>query len=579
MPPGKQSKKREVFNLNLRWIKLPCDIYDNMEIRCIEKLERGYAYETCWTKLMCLAGKINDHGKIHFSNRKKMISIDEIATAINMPQDIVEEAICIFDSYGMITYNSESGLVIECYDRMQNNSAEDDDFFNENGAPDKEECRDGAKPSEANARDSSAANKRLKDMTAAERTEYYRISKRKYRSKEKNRESIAEKEPFESKDVSNDDVAITDNDFAKKRVISDNVLKNSDNVLNDVLNNSDNVLNPPKNIFIEENRREEIRIDEIREEKTRIENNSLSFNESERDKVLKNSSKQGINDDSLTLPFADDNNGSREEAEISEAGADIVNSSGEDSPDIAGGEEAEIKADTTSHPLADGDNKADTNSGNNAKFAENKYSHPLAAPKSGGKKKQYGFVNNVLLSEWEYSELKRTLGERADTLIDELSSYIAGSGDKYKSHYYTLLRWAKNSRNNEQNSAPVYDYRLKGGFLGGNAQFGDGTMGGVGQSGFADGTMGGVGQNGYGGKGGNSGFGGNGGFSTENNHGGKGAFGGYSSQQNKNSTQKKSNEQHRYGDFDPEEAFRRALERTEMEFAELNAELKTNKGE
>ena len=55
-------------------------------------------------------------------------------------------------------------------------------------------------------------------------------------------------------------------------------------------------------------------------------------------------------------------------------------------------------------------------------------------------KRLYGECQNVKLTEDEYNKLveKNYIG-----LIDELSLYIASKGDKYKSHYATILQWAK----------------------------------------------------------------------------------------------------------------------------------------
>lgn len=59
-------------------------------------------------------------------------------------------------------------------------------------------------------------------------------------------------------------------------------------------------------------------------------------------------------------------------------------------------------------------------------------------------KNNYGEFENVLLTEEEYLKLETLYNkENADALIEELSSYIESSGKKYKSHYATLLNWAK----------------------------------------------------------------------------------------------------------------------------------------
>ena len=56
----------------------------------------------------------------------------------------------------------------------------------------------------------------------------------------------------------------------------------------------------------------------------------------------------------------------------------------------------------------------------------------------------YGEFNNVKLKPEEYLKVVNQYGEdKANALIEELSSYIASSGKRYKSHYATLLGWAR----------------------------------------------------------------------------------------------------------------------------------------
>ena len=56
-------------------------------------------------------------------------------------------------------------------------------------------------------------------------------------------------------------------------------------------------------------------------------------------------------------------------------------------------------------------------------------------------KRAYGKLNNVLLTDKEYSELKSKFGNGLDSKITSLSLHIGSEGDKYKSHYATILKW------------------------------------------------------------------------------------------------------------------------------------------
>ena len=59
-------------------------------------------------------------------------------------------------------------------------------------------------------------------------------------------------------------------------------------------------------------------------------------------------------------------------------------------------------------------------------------------------KEKYGEFNNVLMTAEEYLKLESLYGtDNTRTLIEELSGYIESTGKRYKSHYATLLNWAK----------------------------------------------------------------------------------------------------------------------------------------
>lgn len=64
------------------------------------------------------------------------------------------------------------------------------------------------------------------------------------------------------------------------------------------------------------------------------------------------------------------------------------------------------------------------------------------------KKEKYGEFQNVLLTPNEYTRLTEQYGEEpAVALIEELSGYIESTGKRYKSHYATLLNWARRKIN------------------------------------------------------------------------------------------------------------------------------------
>lgn len=64
-------------------------------------------------------------------------------------------------------------------------------------------------------------------------------------------------------------------------------------------------------------------------------------------------------------------------------------------------------------------------------------------------KEKYGQFENVLLTNDEYQKLKERFPDY-DEKIENLSGYIASKGDKYKSHYATILNWSRKDDKQER---------------------------------------------------------------------------------------------------------------------------------
>lgn len=63
-------------------------------------------------------------------------------------------------------------------------------------------------------------------------------------------------------------------------------------------------------------------------------------------------------------------------------------------------------------------------------------------------KEKFGEFENVFLSADEFQKLKLKLGSETEGYIERLSSYIASSGKRYKSHYATILSWTQKDAKN-----------------------------------------------------------------------------------------------------------------------------------
>ena len=94
---------------------------------------------------------------------------------------------------------------------------------------------------------------------------------------------------------------------------------------------------------------------------------------------------------------------------------------------------------------ADGDTREGSQNVSDGDTAANLESRPSADTKiTEPAKNTYGEFGNVKMTTAEFEKLVQAEGaERANALIEELSSYLASSGKRYKSHYATLLNWGR----------------------------------------------------------------------------------------------------------------------------------------
>lgn len=77
--------------------------------------------------------------------------------------------------------------------------------------------------------------------------------------------------------------------------------------------------------------------------------------------------------------------------------------------------------------------KTNTKLNTNSKTKENK--------DLSKEKKPYGILENVALTDKEYEKLSINYPYHFREYIDKVSTYVASSGRKYKSHYATVLAW------------------------------------------------------------------------------------------------------------------------------------------
>ena len=87
--------------MDIKWIKLATDIFDNKKIKQIETLPEGDSIIVIWFKLLALAGSVNDSGFVYFT---KDIPYTEqmLAAYFNRPLTVIQLALSIFEKFEMI---------------------------------------------------------------------------------------------------------------------------------------------------------------------------------------------------------------------------------------------------------------------------------------------------------------------------------------------------------------------------------------------------------------------------------------------------------------------------------------------
>ena len=86
----------------VRWIKIVTDIFDDEKILLIESMPDADAIITIWFKLLCLAGKQNNHG-VFVINESIPFTDEMLATIFRRKVTTVRMALEIFEKFGMVS--------------------------------------------------------------------------------------------------------------------------------------------------------------------------------------------------------------------------------------------------------------------------------------------------------------------------------------------------------------------------------------------------------------------------------------------------------------------------------------------
>ena len=104
--------------MEVKWIKLSTDLFNNRKIRQIERMDDGDAIIVIWLKLLILAGEINDGGEIYFT-KEVPFTEESLAVQFDRPRELIALALRTFQAFGMIDITEET-MSITNWERYQN---------------------------------------------------------------------------------------------------------------------------------------------------------------------------------------------------------------------------------------------------------------------------------------------------------------------------------------------------------------------------------------------------------------------------------------------------------------------------
>ena len=104
--------------MEIKWIKMSTDLFNNRKIKQIERMQDGDAIIVIWLKLLVLAAEINDGGDVYFL-KSVPFSEESLAVEFGRSVEIIALALRTFEAYGMIEIKDHAITIIN-WERYQN---------------------------------------------------------------------------------------------------------------------------------------------------------------------------------------------------------------------------------------------------------------------------------------------------------------------------------------------------------------------------------------------------------------------------------------------------------------------------
>ena len=105
--------------MQVSWIKLQTNIFDDDKISLIEQMPSGESIILIWIRLICLAGKINDRGLIYLTP-KIPYTIETLSKVFRKDFSIIKNALEVFIDLEMITIFEDGKMALLNWEKHQN---------------------------------------------------------------------------------------------------------------------------------------------------------------------------------------------------------------------------------------------------------------------------------------------------------------------------------------------------------------------------------------------------------------------------------------------------------------------------
>lgn len=97
--------------MEIKWIKMSTDLFNNRKIKQIERMQDGDAIIVIWLKLLVLAAEINDGGDVYFL-KSVPFTEESLAVEFGRSVEIIALALRTFEAYGMIEIKDHAITII-----------------------------------------------------------------------------------------------------------------------------------------------------------------------------------------------------------------------------------------------------------------------------------------------------------------------------------------------------------------------------------------------------------------------------------------------------------------------------------